>query len=178
VRSSFEDAVSASSGGATVTRQAYIDTLAAWELMCSAAEKVLKLTAADAESYLLSKRIFPASGGTGVKERTVSSWFTRNVLYKMDKYRKVCLKVYFSSLQRDCRTLDSADAGTWLNRNIYRISTQGKSSIKAALEAFFKSRPCRPNCRSQERRRGWASSLRSWAVQPSVRGGALGSGGA
>jgi len=139
VRSAFEAAVNDNSGGATVSRQAYVDTLAAWELMCSAAESVLKLGAKDAESYLLSTRIFPASAGTSVKSCTVSSWFTNSVPHKMDKYRKVVLKAYFTSLKRDWRTLGAADAGAWLLRNVYRTSTQGKCAIKVALKAFFKS---------------------------------------
>jgi len=139
VRSAFEAAVNKCSGGATLTREAYVDTLAAWELMCSAAEDVLELPPKEAETYLLSSRIFPKSRNTGVQLRSVSSWFTNSVPHVMDKYRKVMLKAYFSALSRDWRNVRTADAGQWLHRSAYRTSSHGKAGVKSALEAFFKS---------------------------------------
>ena len=136
VRSVFEMSVNESAGGAKLTRQTYVDTLAAWELMISSAMSVLGIPETEAETYLLSKLLFP--DGSDVKMRTVTSWFTSSVPHMMDRYRKVILKAYFSALGTQWRTLDSAVANSWLVRSGYRTTPHGKAAGKVGMEAFFK----------------------------------------
>jgi len=77
VRSVYEQAVNSSAGSAELTRQTYVETLAAWELMISSAALELGVSDKDAELYLLSSQLFP--NGSDGKMRTVSSWFTASV---------------------------------------------------------------------------------------------------
>jgi len=136
VRCLYEVALNETMGGATLTRESYVDTLAAWDLMCSTAGSQDKLSDKKAESYMLSARLFPTSDGMSVKLATVPSWFTNSVPRLMEKYRKVMVSAFFDSVEEASRTSKEA-AQDWLERFSYRTSPRGKTAIKCAIEAFL-----------------------------------------
>jgi len=136
VRFLYEVAVNETMGGATLTRESYVATLAAWHLMCSTAGSQVKLSDKEAESYMLNARLFPISDGMNVKLATVSSWFAKSVPRLMEKYRKVMVNAFLDSVEEAGRTSKKA-AQDWLERFSYRTSPRGKTAIKCAIEAFL-----------------------------------------
>jgi len=73
VRFLYEAALKETMGGATLTRESYVDTMAAWDLMCSTAVSELKFSDKEAESYMLDARLLPTSDAMNVKPATVFS---------------------------------------------------------------------------------------------------------